>query len=113
MDLFLHVVNSSLKAASAISTNDFEMLKSVIVSNATIDETNQTVTFPLEIPFIMETKYFPPFSLGDLKVVGYEERGGVDPILIMRIEEHTYEVMFSKDEASNGEYRIFSFTGNR
>ena len=113
MDLFLHLINSSLKAASAISTNDFEMLKTVIVSNATIDETKQTVTFPLETPFVMETKYFPPFSLSDLKIVGYDEREGIDPILIIRIEEHTYEVMFSKDEAANGEYRILSFTGNR
>lgn len=112
MDLFLHIINSSLKAASAISTNDFETLKTVIVSNATIDEIKQTVIFPLETPFVVETKYFPPFSLSDLKIVGYDERDGVDPILIIRIEEHTYEVIFSKDEASNGEYRILSFTGN-
>lgn len=113
MNLFLHIVNSSLVAVSAISKNDFEILKTVIVSNATIDETNQTVTFPLETPFVVETKYFPPFALSDLKIVGYDERGSVDPILIIRIEEHTYEVMFSKDEASNGEYRILSLTGNR
>lgn len=113
-DLFVTILNKTLKAASALSTNDFESLQSVIVSSATIDEKEQTVTFPIgETPFVMETKYFPPFDLKDLKIAGYDERKGVDPIIILRIEEHTYEVQFTKDKHSNDEYRIISFIGNR
>ncbi|WP_332647806.1 hypothetical protein [Lysinibacillus sp. 54212] len=112
--LFVDTLNSTLQAAAALSTNDFETLQSVIVSSATINEKEQTVTFPVgETPFVFETKYFPPFDLKDLKIAGYDERKGVDPIIILRIEEHTYEVQFSKDKGSNDEYRIISFIGNR
>ena len=113
-DLFLHTINSTLKAAEALSTNDFQTLKNVLLSNTSFDEHNQTVTFHSgEIPFVVETKYFPPFKLRDLQIVGYDEGGGIEPILIIRIEEHSYEVTFSKDEGANGEYRISAFTGNR
>lgn len=113
-DLFIYIINSSLKAATALSTNDFQMLKNVLVSDVSIDENKQIVTFHSgETPFIFETKYFPPFKLSDFEIMGYDERKEVDPIIFLRIEGHSYEVMFSKDEGANGEYRIVSFTGNR
>ncbi|MER1998795.1 MAG: hypothetical protein ABS882_03400 [Lysinibacillus sp.] len=108
--LALTTIESTLKFLAAFSTGNYAEIKQQLYSEAVLDEKAGVLLFYDQGTLIgdLNRESFLPFDTSSLEIVTVNEQNDEQLMLIVRIENHSYEIILTKDAQANNAYKIFT-----